>query len=272
MRRAPSSRHEFAFRAPARRGRAGVVLSLLVHAALVALLLIPLGHDFQRVLDPGRLGGRAAGGSGGGGSRETYISLPAPAQAPRAEVEVTPPARTPPPVAVAPEPVPTPTTEPVVPPPEPVTEPPVAVVTPPDPAVPASATTTGAASVAGSGPGQGGGAGGGTGGGIGPGVGPGTGPGTGDSGSAGRGRPARPRHQVLPALDDVPKDYRGKEIRVVFAIDATGKVRSVTFDPPIADGKFRDRLRETMLAYRFHPALDPAGTPIPSSYTQSVTY
>ncbi len=270
MRRPDPTRYAFGVQAPVRRGRAGLVLSALAHLLLVALLLVQLRHDFARVLDPGRLDGRRAGGGGGGGggaSREAYISLPAPAATPRAEVAVTPPPeRTPPPVPVAPVPVPDPTA--VVPPPPPAE--PVTAAPPSAPSVPAAAQSGSAGP--GSGPGQGGGAGGGVGGGIGSGIGTGSGPGTGDSGSAGRGRPARPRRQAIPTVDDVPRSYRGVEIRVTFAVNSSGTVERVSFEPEITDGKFRRQLRETMLDYRFYPALGPDGAPIASTYVQTITY
>ena len=270
MRRPDPTRYAFGVQAPVRRGRVGLILSTMAHLLILALLLVQLRHDFARVLDPGRLDGHRAGGGGGGGGgapREAYISLPAPAATPRAEVAVTPPPeQTPPPVPVAPTPAPDPT--PIVPPP-----PPAEPVTPvPPSAQPAAAAAQSGTVGPGSGPGQGGGAGGGIGGGIGPGIGTGSGPGTGDSGSAGRGRPARPKRQAIPTVDDVPKAYRGVEIRVTFAVNATGSVERVSFDPEISDGKFRRQLRETMLDYRFYPALGPDGAPIASTYVQTITY
>ena len=271
MHRPDPTRYAFGVQAPVRRGRLGLVLSALAHLGLVALLLVQLRHDFARVLDPGRLDGRRSGGGGGGGgaSRETYISLPAPAATPRAEVAVTPPPeRTPPPVPV----VPTPTPEPVVVPPPPPAADPVAPAPVPVAATTPSASAQSGTAGPGSGPGQGGGAGGGIGGGIGPGVGTGSGPGTGDSGSAVRGRPPTPKRQVIPSVDNVPKEYRGVEIRVTLAVSATGIVERVSFNPEIRDGKFRRQLRETMLAYRFAPALGPDGAPIASTYEQTLTF
>lgn len=263
MRRPATTHYDFALTSSAARGRRlGLALSVTFHVLLVALLLVPLRHDFQRVLDPGRRDGRRAGGGGGGGEREAYISLPAPVAAPRAAaVEVNPPEHTPPPVPVTPTPTP-----PVEIPP-PVAETPPAVAVEPSAAV---AATGDSAAGAGAGAGQGGGAGGGVGGGIGPGVGPGTGAGVGDSGSGGQGRGPRPRHQVLPP-EGAPKELRGKLIRVLFAIDPTGRVRRVSFDPPISDGKYADRLKEAMLAYRYHPALGPDGAPVASSYEMTIS-
>jgi len=234
------------------------VLSILLHVLIVLLLLIPLRHDFARVLDQGRSEpGTRGGGGGGGGGRVAYISLPAPQATPRIAVEVDPPSETPPPVVVPPPVVPPPVIQP------PIAERSPAVATP-------VATAAGADSAAGTGPGQGGGTGGGEGGGIGPGIGPGVGPGTG-GGAGGRGRAPQPRHLIIPP-DDPPKELRGVEIRVTFWVDATGSVDRVAFDPPVDNRKFAGKLAEAMRNYRFRPALGPDGTPIAATYTHTLLY
>jgi protein TonB len=243
--------------APARGWRTGVAASIALHVALVLLLLIPLRHDFARVLDQGRSEAGTRGGGGGGGGRVAYISLPAPQASPRVAVEVVPPSTTPPPVVVTP---------PVVPPP--VIPPPAAEPTPPAPTQVAAAA--GPDSIEGSGPGQGGGTGGGQGGGVGPGMGPGTGPGTG-GGAGGQGRAPQPRHLIIPP-DDPPKELRGVEIRVTFWIDPLGSVKRVAFDPPVDNRKFAGKLSEAMKNYRFRPALGPDGTPIAATYTHTLLY
>jgi protein TonB len=224
------------------------VLSILLHLLVGFVLLVRIRQDLARVLDAGALRQGRAGGGGGGG-RVAYITLPAPPPAAPTAVEVVPPKETPPPVPV----IPTPTPPVTIPPPEPVPQP------------LASATPVAAATgdtLAGTGPGQGGGTGGGAGGGIGPGTGPGVGPGAGTgAGEGGEGRAPRPRHEILPP-PDAPKDLRGREIRLVLDIDADGKVRRVVFDPPLPGGKFASHLKETMLSYRFHPALGPDGSPV----------
>jgi periplasmic protein TonB len=236
-----------------RRSPAGVLASVVLHLLIGGLLFLRIREDFERVLDAGRQGAGARGGGGGGAGRVAYITLPAPSAAPRVAVTVEPPTETPPPVPV----IPAPTPPPVIPPPAPEVHP-LAVAAP-------SATPTGD-SVAGVGPGQGGGEGGGTGGGVGPGIGPGRGPGEGTGGGAGgSGRAPRPRYELIPPQDP-PKELRGKEVRILFAIDAEGKVRRVTFDPEIPRGKFADRLKETMQDYRFHPALGPDGKPVPGTF------
>jgi hypothetical protein len=76
---------------------------------------------------------------------------------------------------------------------------------------------------------------------------------------------------LIPPTDDPPKELRGKEVRVLFAIDAEGKVRRVTFDPQIPRGKYATRLKETMEGYRFHPALGPDGTAVPGTFEYTMT-
>ena len=70
---------------------------------------------------------------------------------------------------------------------------------------------------------------------------------------------------------DAPKELRGVEIRVTFWVDATGKVERVAIDPPIRDRKFGDQFTESMLSYRFHPALGPDGQPVSATTTITVT-
>lgn len=250
-----SPRYAFSLSASRPRGRSlGVAVSVAFHLLLASLLFLSVRQDINRVLaggDPLRAPG--GGGGGGGGGRVAYITLPAPARSAPAAVPVTPPEVTPPPVQVTP----TPTPPPVVPPPEP--EPVVA-------AAAVSSPDSQPGNSAGAGPGAGGGTGGGTGGGIGPGAGPGTGPGEGGGGAGGRGRPPRPRQEIIPAIDGRPRELRGQEIRITYSIDETGKPVKVSFEPSIADGKFAGKLRETMLSYRFHPALDPNGRPVPGTW------
>ena len=247
-------RYDFSLR-PTRRtaGPASTALSLLLHILLIMLLLVPLRRDFARVLDLGTPGGQRGGGGGGGRGGVAYITLPLPKATPRVAVPVAP-------TNPAPSPVPVVTPSTVSPPPEPVapvTEPaPQASAAPPD-------------SAAGAGPGQGGGTGGGTGGGQGPGTGPGSGPGDGGSGGAGKGRAPQIRHQPIPPTD-VPKELRGVSIRVTLWIAANGKIDRVATDPPIRDHKFADQFTESMLSYRYRPALGPDGTAVASTDTVTI--
>jgi hypothetical protein len=236
------------------------VLSIVLHLVLGFLILVPLRHDFERVLLIGPKRPGTAGGGGGGAGRVAYITLPAPAASARVAVEVTPPKPTPP-VTVTPTAVP-PT---VIPPPVPEEKSPV------EPAPAAAATAVRPDSLAGAGPGTGGGVGGGTGGGIGPGTGTGSGPGTGTgAGEGGTGKPPFPRQYIIPP-SDAPKELRGREIRVTSYVDARGKVERVEFHPEISDGGYARRLREAMLNYRFNPATDASGHAIASTFETTVT-
>jgi hypothetical protein len=222
---------------------------VLLHAAIVLLLLIPLlKRDFARVLTVGE---SLTTRSGGGGGRVAYITLPTPKAPARATVNVTPPLATPPAIVV-----PTPTPPPEIPPPTPEAQVAVAAV--------AVDSAAGAGATSGDSPGAGGG----TGGGEGPGAGPGTGPGSGDRGT---GRAVQLRHQVIPP-EDPPKALRGVELRITFLVDESGRPVRVEFDPPIQDKKFAQKLRESMLSYRFRPALGPDGRPVASTFIQLVSW
>ena len=218
---------------------------MLLHVVLVAAVLLPWLHDrerFERAFGPvaGLLGG---GGGGGRGVRE--IELPAwPAPAPAAAAAEAPVA----PPEVVPQPVP-----------EPV---PVALaVAPRDSQPPAAGSAAG--------PGSGGGSGGGTGTGAGPGVGPGAGPGSGGGsggGEGGRARPPQLRHlAILP--DGVPDGLKGRTVRVTFFVEADGSVRALEIVPPLEERSYARKVEERLESYRFRPALDDAGTPVPGRVT-----
>lgn len=250
------SRYAFAFSEKRRRSPGGVLASVILHVLIGILLLIRIREDFQRVLDAGNDGSGPRGG-GGGGSGMVFVSLPAPAAPKAVEAEV--PQQVPQPV---PQPVPV-TPPPVIPPPVPE-QPQVAVATP-------TAATSAGDSVTGRGPGEGGGEGGGKGGGSGPGIGPGRGPGEGTGGGeGGTGKAPRPRYELIPPTDP-PKELRGKEFRITFAIDVDGKVRRVTFDPEIPKSKYGSKLKEAMEGYRFYPALGPDGNPVSGTFEYTMT-
>jgi TonB family protein len=224
-----------------RAGPGGFVLALLLHAALLAFVILPWMRDlerFERAFGP--VGGELGGGGGGGGGPVREVALPAftppPPPAPVAEAEVP---------LVEPEPVPE-----VVP----------TAVAPRDSqpvAVAAAGTPPGAA---GEGPGSGGGTGGGVGGGVGPGVGPGSGPGTG-GGDGGRARPPQLRHlAILP--DGAPDAIKGRTVRVTFFVEPDGSVRAIEVTPPLEDRGYARKVEERLESYRFRPALGPDGTPI----------
>ena len=242
------------------------MISILLHALVLILLLVPLRRDFARVLtagDPLAGEGRAGGGGGGAGGR-AYISLPAPHRSAPVAVEVeAPPSATIPSVTATVPPVEVPPAVVA----DPVPPEPVAVVAPA-----AGAPSDTSSGQGGAGPGAGGGAGGGTGGGFGPGTGTGVGPGTGTGkGEAGAARPPILRHQVIPP-ENPPKELRGVDLTVTFWVTETGTVARVEVTPPIKDRKFAGKFEESMMQYRFRPGLGPDGKPVASLATHTVTY
>jgi len=93
------------------------------------------------------------------------------------------------------------------------------------------------------------------------------GPGGGDGG---RLMAPVPRRMVIPPPDP-PKSLRGREVRVTFVVDAEGLVSRVSIEPEIQDREYRDRLLDAMRHYRFTPARNPDGTPVPGTYVVTVT-
>ncbi len=234
-----------------KRRRLGLLVSILLHLALVGLVIWEPGREWLRTLGPGTPGAPMGGGGGGGGGPR-YISLPAlrPPLAP-SRPEVAP--VVPPPLVVV---VPTD--------PDPVT------LVPPDttrlePVGPPGVTTGTGTGV---GPGEGGGSGGGTGGGVGTGTGSGTGPGTG--GEGGLGRPPESRQVILPPLD-TPKAIRGQTFKVTFWVGADGRVDRLAIEPDIPDRDYDRKFREIMRNYRFRPARSPEGLPVAGITTIGIT-
>ena len=241
--------------------------SLLIHAALVALLVWKSGDDFAGFLvgndvpgsgfGTGPTGG-PAGGGGGGSEQIEYIDI-----SPEAAAEVEP--------FVVPEPeIPEP--EPELPEPEP----PAAETPAPTPAPPAapqpmpgagSGAGEGTGTGPGTGPGAGGGSGGGTGGGIGSGVGTGTGGGGGGDGTI---RPPVPMSVILPPTP--PASVRGRTVELRLAIDARGTVTRADIVTPTGDRNFDNRLRRTALDWRFQPARDPDNRPVPAQVPISFSF
>jgi outer membrane biosynthesis protein TonB len=248
-------------RLPRARSRhtTGLLVSLAVHAALIALVVSGMTREWTRTPAPGPIAIAlpGVGGGGGGGNREAYISPPAARSAPVRE-RPAPPKPPPEPPAVEP-PL-------VVPPPEPVPAPPDTQASVARSSVDTGATAlSGGAGGAGLGPGTGGGVGGGTGTGRGAGAGP------GGTGEGGRSRPPEPRQLVIPP-GDFPKELRGQHLEVTFFVAADGRVEHVEVVPPIAHGGFARKFEETMRNYRFRPARSPAGTPIAGSTTITVSF
>jgi hypothetical protein len=77
---------------------------------------------------------------------------------------------------------------------------------------------------------------------------------------------------VIIPPPDPPKELRGVDLRLTFWIDAAGKVERVEVQPRIRDRKFAEKLKETMLHYRFRPAVGPDGTPIAATYSHTLNY
>jgi protein TonB len=231
------------------------LLSVLLHALIIALAVRSGERLWSRTLAPGdpalTPGG---GGGGGGGSRVAYITLPPPAPPPAMprQMPVTPPAPHP---RVDPEPVVTP---PV---PEAPTPAPTPIDTQPLPAPSAAAGT---------GPGAGPGAGGGAGPGIGAGQGPGTGPGTGGGGQGGSVRPPELRDLAFP-FDTPPKELRGASLAVTFWVRVDGQVERYEVEPPIGDRDYARKFDEVIRAFRFTPARAPDGTKVAGTTTVTFT-
>jgi protein TonB len=245
---------------PASRRRYGgsLLLSVLLHALLIALAVRSGEQLWSRTLAPGDPALDAGGGGGGGGSRVAYITLP-PVRQP-AMPRMTPVTPPPPRPRVGPEPI--------VPPPTPVAE-----VPPPSPA-PIDTQLASAPAAAGAGPGAGpgtsGGTGGGAGPGIGPGQGPGTGPGRGGGGQGGTTRPPELRDLAFP-FDNPPKELRGASLAVTFWVRVDGGVERYQVDPAISDRDYARKFDEVIRAFRFTPARASDGTKVAGTTTVTFT-
>ena len=245
---------------PTRRGLLATIVSFLLHALVIYLAIrltanvvmpdhSPIGDAIQLAL-----GGGGGGGGQGGAAFEHPVTRPPP----------------------PPPPLPTPIPPTVVPPP-----PPVATVTPPPPALqqPVPPPTTAANpnpsktdAAAGSGTGSGGGGGSGTGTGTGSGQGPGTGSGSGGGSGSGKGGfPPQPKQMIVPGLDG-PKKLHGKTVEVTFHVAADGRVTDISVVPPIEDRAYGRKFDVVMRDYRFTPARDPNGNPVPGVTTIAVTF
>jgi protein TonB len=245
----------------------GWIASLLAHLFLLALIIVAPQlapePDLGRAEGAGGLGpaGGGGGGSRGGGAQERlqYVRLepPAPAAASKA---VESPVKRP---VEQPVPVPPPKSQ-VTPTPTPTPSPPKAE--PPAPPAPTTPVTSGIGDGAGSGSGtgtsSGTGAGSGTGGGVGSGEGTGrgsgVGPGTGGGNAA--NYPPTPRQVFLPPLP-APSKVRGFKMVAWFDVDSTGKATLLRFTPT-PDAAYNKKLKETLLAMKFRPAVRPDGTAI----------
>jgi hypothetical protein len=94
-------------------------------------------------------------------------------------------------------------------------------------------------------------------------VGPGNGPGSGN-GAGGEGggiRPPELRGLAIP-FSTPPKELRGKEVKVTFAVTADGRVDRFETDPVITNRGYYQKFAEAALGYRFRPARGPDGQPV----------
>jgi hypothetical protein len=248
----PPAAPTFALSRPARASRPGGALaSLLFHVAIILLLAYP-ATQFLKVRDPGDNPYSQSGGGGGGGGGSdalAYISLPATRPPPPVEEPFVTPVETPQ-VPVAPEPAPVDTVD-------------HSTVAQVDSAAQAGDGLQGAPS-----PGSGGGTGGGNGPGDGPGTGPGSGPGNGGSGGA----TAPQIKQFILTPPDPPRGLKGQTITVTFSVRADGRVDHVEFQPEIQNRDYANKFRESLLGFRFVPALSAAGVPIAGEYPISVCF
>jgi hypothetical protein len=84
------------------------------------------------------------------------------------------------------------------------------------------------------------------------------GPGTG--GGDAKIHPPTPRQFFLPPLP-APSRLKGFRLTAWFDVDSTGKATLLRFTQS-PDGDYNKRLRETLLAVRFRPAVGPDGAPV----------
>ena len=236
----------------------GWLFSLLAHLLLLLFLLRPLldsGIDYGH--RDGAGGAGPAGGGGGGlgdnaAPRLRFVQIAPQAAAAPAVTQATPIKPVP---SVLP-PIPTPL------PPKPLPVPPIAA--PPTAAATGAVASAATAGAAGNGVGKNGGigagpgSGGGVGSGEGPGKGSGVGPGTG--GGAAKNYPPTLKQFVLPPLP-TPASVRGFKLTAWFDVDSTGKATLLRFTPT-PDRGYNDRVRETLLALRFRPAVRADGVAI----------
>lgn len=225
-----------------RDGPGGYLLSLFIHATIVALLITsPLSHGFTATPTEGA-GGQGPAGGGGGRSGSGF-------DAERLRFIQTRPAAAPP------------TPSPALVPAPPISKPVPPAVTPaatqPAASVPASGTATsgeGTAGAGGAGPGTGGGTGSGTGTGRGSGVGPGTG------GGDGMNHPPTPTQVFLPPLPAPPR-IKPYHLIAWFDVDERGNAKLLAFNPS-KDGGYNRRLRDVLTSLRFRPGVSAAGVPV----------
>ena len=225
-----------------------MLLSALLHAAILLMLLLPslVARELDLPLTEGAGGPGPAGGGGGGNrgaggerlqpERLKFLQVAAPLPVPKLPVP-TPPK--PEPELVKPEPAPVAA----------VVEPVVA------PTIPIAGTGggTGTDGSGGNGPGTGGGIGSGVGTGRGTANGPGTGGGYGDT---------DPPRVTNLALLPIPVPHKVRPYRMVawFDVDEQGNAKLIAFNPS-KDSGYNRKIRDMLAEVRFKPAMR-GGTPV----------
>ncbi len=105
---------------------------------------------------------------------------------------------------------------------------------------------------------------------MGPGSGPGSGPGTGGGGAGGSGRAPVWTYGTF-FFEKPPKELRGVTLLVTFFVRADGRVDHVETTPEIRDRDFAKKFVERAETYRFRPARNADGAPVPGVYTINFT-
>jgi periplasmic protein TonB len=246
-----------------REGRkTGTVVSLIVHALLLLLFLLPPALNTDPTLKEEALGGGGPGpaGGGGGGTSGTggvrYVQLAPPPK------PVPPPVPTPQPIVEPPKPIP----EPVIPPLEmpKLAEQPKVEIKVQSPVI-GIGGGTGTDGTTGNGPGVGGG----VGSGIGTGRGSGVGPGTGGGGL--ENYPPSPTELFIPPMP-VPSSVRGFHLIVNFDVDETGKIVGMPVFTPSKDGGYNRKLQDYLKTFKFRPGTTRDGKPIRARYQLIVDF
>ena len=235
--------------------RAGAVVSIVLHALIIGLLIMPFfmpAAVIERMQQGAGGAGPAGGGGGSRGSTGGYVETLRFVKLSKSAV--------PTPTTLPPVPVPVPKVEPPKPAPTPVTTFPDQAVAPTP--LPAAVLASGTAGAGGVGAGGSLGAGPGSGGGIGAGAGTGkggaTGPGTG--GGTATNSPPQVVDMNLPPMP-VPAQVRGTEVIVEFDIDSTGRVLDFRFTET-PDGSYNRKMASTFRSLRFRPGTRPDGSPL----------
>ena len=213
-----------------------LVISVIIHAVVLAALVWAQVSEVERPPVSG-FAGLAGGGGGGGGPQITYIALAPPPAAPSAALEIPSPPRE--------LPLPVPEVKEIT-----KNVPRVTQDLPKNIRPIQLARTVGAGAGIGGGRGAETGSGGGIGSGEGTGIGSEVGPGSGGDGVV---FPPTVRYTFLPPLPR-PSSVQGQTFLVRFAVDPQGRVADVEVEPRIPDGGYRKKFVDTMLRFRFKPA------------------